>query len=341
MTDMDTWVSEAKSVEIGTVASMLNLVIKNGTARSVCPLCAGKKSFALTPNKGLFYCFQCEEGGDSITLVQKVLGVDFLAACQSITGKAPPRGQGKSITAAERAERDLKIATLRADRDRADAADRKRRMDTASGIWGATIRLSGTPIDYLKSRGLNPRFADGQLRTHTNLPHPDGESYPALVGRVADINGAGCGIWRIYCAPDGRGKAPVENAKLGLGATSGGAVRIGGIASEIGIAEGIETALACRQMIFADTGRLVPVWASLSTSGMVAVQLPEEIQSVRIYADADFEKLTKGRGKPSPGFEAAKSLAERLKSEGRHVVTSIPSPGNDWLQDLAATEAAA
>ncbi len=339
MNEMDAWVSDARAVEIGSVAAFLNLKLKGrGEMVGPCPQCGGTDRFAVNTKKGVFNCRGCQKGGDAIALVQHVLGCDFIAACEAITGKRSPRGGGKQISDADRAERDLKIAQERAKREHRDAMDRKKRHESAAEIWAASQRLCGAPLDYLRSRGLNPKIACGQIRAHAGLKHPDGAAFPALVGRVAALDGSGCGVWRIFVAPDGSGKAPVENAKLGLGNTAGGAVRIGGVASEIGIAEGIETALACRQMIFADTGRLVPVWAALSTSGMRAIELPPEITSIRIYADADSEKMLKGMGKPSPGLEAAKDLSERLKTEGRNIVISIPSPGNDWLDDLRATE---
>lgn len=343
MTDMDTWVADAKAVDIGTVTAFLNLNLKGrGEMIGACPQCGGTDRFAVNTKKNLFNCRGCQKGGDPIGLVMHVLGCDFIAACEAINGKPSPRGGGKTMTVAERKERELYISIMNAERARQEAADRKRRTESAGTIWRATVPIKGTLAErYLQSRGLSPKFADGELHAHESLPHPDGKHYPALVARVSGLDGKGVGIWRIFVSNDGRGKAPVDNAKLGLGATSGGAVRIGGVASEIGIAEGIETALACRQMIFVDTGRLIPVWASLSTSGMKAIELPPEVQRVRIFADADFEKLAQGKGKPSPGFEAAKTLAERLKAEGRHVVTSIPSPGSDWMDDLRATEAAA
>jgi hypothetical protein len=343
MTDMDAWIEEARAVEIGTVAAFLNLNLKGrGEMVGPCPQCGGTDRFAVNTKKGVWNCRGCQKGGDAIELAMHAIGCDFIAACEAIVGRSSPRGGGKRISEAERAEYAAKAAARNAERQEKDEADARRRAQSASAIWHATTQLRDTHAErYLRGRGLDPKFADGQLRAHHDLAHPDGGKFPALVARVSALDGTGCGVWRIFVKNGGGGKAPVENPKLGLGNTSGGAVRIGGVAAEIGIAEGIETALACRQMVFADTGRLIPVWAALSTSGMMAVELPPEIQSVRIYADADFEKLARGQGKPSPGFRAAKTLAERLKSEGRHVVTSIPSPGADWLEDMKATEAAA
>ena len=36
-----------------------------------------------------------------------------------------------------------------------------RRHESAGVIWGASQRLAGAPLQYLKARGLDPKFADG------------------------------------------------------------------------------------------------------------------------------------------------------------------------------------
>ena len=69
-------------------------------------------------------------------------------------------------------------------------------------------------------------------------------------------------IHRTYLLDDGSGKAPP--GKKMLGAVGGGSVRLSplGDAGHLGIAEGIETALAA-QAIFG-----IPTWAALSADGL-------------------------------------------------------------------------
>ena len=119
-------------------------------------------------------------------------------------------------------------------------------MSVAENVWNSAGPLSGAAAQYLRSRGLDPAMADDQVRSHSGLPHPEGGVFSALVAKVSAPDGSFAGVWRIFVKPDGSGKAPVENPKLGLGAVAGGAVRIGGMAGEIGVAEGLENALACR-----------------------------------------------------------------------------------------------
>src|SRR5262249_15245383 len=139
-------------------------------------------------------------------------------------------------------------------------------------IWNDSVPLTQDCLAaaYLRSRSIDLKYVTGdQIRFHSSLRHPDGVEFPALVARVQNVNGAGCGIWRIFLSKSGD-KARVSSPKMGLGQAKGGAVRIGipGAWDEIALTEGIETALAVRQMIHMESRRLLPVWACLSTSGM-------------------------------------------------------------------------
>ena len=39
-------------------------------------------SFSVSPEKGTYYCFGCQQGGDAITFVQETEGVDFVGAIE-------------------------------------------------------------------------------------------------------------------------------------------------------------------------------------------------------------------------------------------------------------------
>jgi putative DNA primase/helicase len=102
------------------------------------------------------------------------------------------------------------------------------------------------------------------------------------------------------------------------------------------IAEGIETALAARELTN------LPAWATVSAIGMLKVELPANIRQVYIAIDADAS---------GTGERAGNSLARRLKAEGREVWILDPRSelgplplgckGFDWLDVLNAKEAAA
>jgi putative DNA primase/helicase len=86
------------------------------------------------------------------------------------------------------------------------------------------------------------------------------------------------------------------------------------------VAEGIETCLATMQ------ASLMPGWAALSTSGLVALVLPAIVRTVIILADHD----------PSgAGERAALTAAQRWLGEGRRVRIAIPpEPGTDFADVL-------
>jgi putative DNA primase/helicase len=87
------------------------------------------------------------------------------------------------------------------------------------------------------------------------------------------------------------------------------------------IGEGIETTLAA---MFA-TG--LPGWAALSTSGLVALQLPPIVHDVVILADYD---------RSGAGERAARIAADRWLAEGRRVRIALPpEPDTDFADVLA------
>ena len=90
-------------------------------------------------------------------------------------------------------------------------------------------------------------------------------------------------------------------------------MRFARVATELILGEGIESTLSVVQ----DTGK--PAWATLSTSGLRAVQLPPEAGTVIIAADGD-----------EPGETAAKEAAGRFMDEGRSVKIARPPVGMDF-----------
>ena len=120
-------------------------------------------------------------------------------------------------------------------------------------------------------------------------------------------------IHRTFLARDGSGKAPVDPQKMMLGPCSGGAVRLGLAREVLMVGEGIETCLAAQQA----SG--IPAWAALSTSGMKALDLPDDVREVIVLADGD-----------DAGEAAAQEVARYWKREGRRVRIARPPQGSDF-----------
>lgn len=152
--------------------------------------------------------------------------------------------------------------------------------------------------------------------------------FAAIVTRLDHLDGTLATIHRTYLRPDGMGKAPVVPAKKLMSApngTNGAAIHLyepqvfeGNVV--LGIAEGIETALAARIL----SG--CPVWAAWSSSGLAKVNLPNNITHLIIFQDND-----------KAGRKAASDLKRRLLQERPEIKTLIKAPvhSNDWADVLS------
>lgn len=196
------------------------------------------------------------------------------------------------------------------------------RTGYALRIWRAAVPASNTLAEsYLQSRGLRLPCASG-LRFHGGLKHPTGGTWPALVALVSrGSDDAPLAIHRTFLGRDGSGKAPVDPQKMMLGPCRGGAVRLAAHSEVLMVGEGIETCLAAMQA----TGN--PAWAALSTSGMRALDLPDDVRDVIVLADGD-----------DPGEAAARECALRWQREGRRVRIARPPRGKDF-NDMLTSQA--
>jgi phage/plasmid primase-like uncharacterized protein len=72
-----------------------------------CPACGGDDRFSIDLRKNLWHCRKAGKGGDAIALVEYIDGVDFLSACEIVTGEQAPgaRCQVSSLSEAERRAR--------------------------------------------------------------------------------------------------------------------------------------------------------------------------------------------------------------------------------------------
>lgn len=109
------------------------------------------------------------------------------------------------------------------------------------------------------------------------------------------------------------------------GAVKDGAVHFGGRVEEVmGLAEGIETALA------AMTLRNIPVWATLGCTNLQSfTRIPSTVKRLVVFADND-EKFA--------GQAAAYAVAHRIATSRKiEVIVEVPAKvGCDWLDVLNA-----
>ncbi|MEI4234782.1 DUF7146 domain-containing protein [Roseovarius sp. D22-M7] len=192
-------------------------------------------------------------------------------------------------------------------------------------ILSRAVPLTDTPAaTYLAGRALAvPDETD--LLFHPDLTHWETRTgYPALLGQVRDRSGEVIGLHRTYLVEDANEvrKAPVSKPKMMMGRIAGGAVRLAplGTGDRLALSEGIETGLAvmtaCPDL---------PVWATLSTSGLEQIDLPPAAQRVLILADHDVS---------GAGLRAAEACARRLRAQGRDVAIARPPEEGQDFNDL-------
>ncbi len=272
------------------VARKLGLDKSGRGWRGACRSCGYGTTLVLSA-KGSLWCASCGKDGPAEELARLQDGGQPQAA-ERQPGKPEP-------TAAERTARALRW-------------------------WdGAPRDARGTPADaYLIGRGLAGLAASPVIRWRTDVSHPEerGTRRPAMLALVQDVTGSPIAVHRTYLTRGGS-KADVVPGKAAVGPIFGGAIRLDPAATEMVVGEGIETS--------ASAGRLLglPAWAAIAAGNLAqALQLPPEVRSVVIAADAD-----------GPGREAALAAAARWQAEGRRVRIATPDvPGADFNDILVA-----
>lgn len=278
------------------------LVNKHGP----CPLCGGRDRFRWDNREGSgsYYCNQCGPG-PGLLLLRKLHSWDHKTACDEvdkIIGHDVPEAQPERQSEADKQQK--RFAKI--ERVIAEATD------------------PGVVEQELIRRGLSV-WSD-VLLGHPALAYFDGHGvyrgrYPAIVAPITGPDGRLQSAHRIYVDPtlEARKKMmpPVETVK-------GGAVRLFEPADVLGLAEGVETALAVRELFG------VPTWATLTAGGLEAFGAPPDVRAVIVYGDNDVSMT---------GQAAAFALAKRLGREGLTVEVSIPkTAGHDWLDVLNARQ---
>jgi hypothetical protein len=197
-----------------------------------------------------------------------------------------------------------------------------RARSAAVRIWAESRRIIGTPAEsYLAARGLETDSPE--LRFHPRAPlgrSPAAEFRPAMIAAVRDDTGI-VAIQRTFIARDDSGRTPKPERRCALGRMGSGAVRLGGTARILGLAEGIETALSA-SLLFA-----IPCWAVLGAERFGRIALPASVERLVLFLDHD------------DGGRRAQSLA-RAAFEKLEIEVRVPGePGKDWNDVLLNAQA--
>ncbi len=271
-----------------------------------CPLCGGKDRFRFDDKdgRGTYFCSGCRPG-DGVQLAMGFTGQTFVETARRIEQLAGV----------------VQLATRNPERSDADKLDALRRVFRES----KPIQCGDEAHRYLAGRGVALYDLPESIRLHPALHYRDDETsgmFPAMVSLVTGPDGKARSLHRTYLK-DAR-KAPVSVPKKlmqGLPLV-GAAIRLTPVSEVLGIAEGIETALAASELFE------VPTWSCVSTAGIESFEPPASVREVVVFADHDANFA---------GQKAAYAAAHRLLLKGFEVEVCIPPSVGDWLDHLISS----
>lgn len=272
-----------------------------------CPLCGGKDRFRFDDKegRGSYFCNACG-AGDGMKLAVEYTGKTFREVASMIDGI---------------------VGNLTPETPKPEISEESR-VDALRNTYRATSPVEpGDLVDtYLTHRGVDRGVYPETLRFGRAIRDGDGAVRPAMVAMVGRPGrGKFDTIHRTFLKPDGSGKAEMASPrKMMPGSIPDGAcVQLSNYTGgPLGIAEGIETALAAGDLFE------MPVWAALNSGMLKKWWPPEGCDEVAIFGDHDAKY---------GGQSAAYELAHRLAVKGIAVTVHLPDiPGQDWNDVLLA-----
>jgi putative DNA primase/helicase len=288
-----------------------------------CPACGGTDRYTFDDKhgRGDFFCRKCGPG-TGFDLVMRVNNWDFTRARAEVIRVA---GLDSSSRSTAPVARTAAPAAAVAEPTKAAPTSRVRRALAQS----CAVEDCADVQDYLDSRGLWPLPKGHHLRAHVALPYYADSGaqtgmYSAMLAPVVDIESKLVTLHVTWLA-DGR-KAQVEKPRKQISGTSGRtglAIRLAPSTDGVlGIAEGIETALAAMRL------HDVPTWSALDAGLLGKFEPPRSVEKLFVFADND-----------DAGNRAAVRLISRLQ-ERVDVVLRLPPKGfKDWNDVLLANGA--
>ncbi|WP_242523437.1 DUF7146 domain-containing protein [Thiocystis minor] len=301
-----------------------------------CPIHGGTDGFRVfrdVAHTGGGICNSCGAFPDGFALLRWLTGWTFPVVLEAV---------GASLGLTEHGAR-LPVRTLAA-----PSAPTPRSVTACQQALRSTWSESIDPTDsaawplwrYLEHRGVGPSLAwldPRVVRFHPHLAYyENGRAtghYPAMVARVSDPHGKAVTLHRTYLHRNGAWKATVSSPKKlmpPVASMTGGAIHLASVDAAMGVAEGIETALAARCL----SGQ--PVWAAVSATLLAKFEPPAGVRQVTIWADRDRRET---------GEQAAATLQERLLRSGVEARIQLPNraipqgrKGVDWADVIQSTQ---
>lgn len=232
-----------------------------------CPICGRKGKFRIDnkDNRGTYIC-TCGSG-DGWRLLELTQGKDFKTLAREIDNLIGNTFQHHQVV--KTTDTDIEHYRTRV----------IRKFATLSS-------LRNTPSSaYFASRGIYS-LPTHHVRFNNYETLPEGK-YQSVWSIATDDKGVGCYLHRTIL--QGEIKADITNNKLlkklhsddYLSFATSVAIRMFPVSSTLGIAEGIETALSCKQVYGCNT------WSTLNSGFMKKFRAPEGVRHLIIFADCD------------------------------------------------------
>ena len=239
-----------------------------------------------------------------------------------------------TLTREQRAEMARQVVAATAEREARQRHQWAENAQRITQVWAQCVPLVRfDPVAlYLKRRGFGGVWPlPDLLRLHRALPYWHGAeklgTFPAMVAAIIAPGGRTVALHRTYLTPDGH-KADLPSPKKLTGAAGplvGACIPLHKPAHGcIGIAEGIETALA------AQCASTVPTVAAYCAANLAHWRWPAGVRRIVIFADHD------KAGREAADTLRARALGARLRCE----VLTPTAEGADWCDVWAGRDAA-
>jgi putative DNA primase/helicase len=271
-----------------------------------CPLCGGRDRFRFDDRRGegTYYCNQCG-AGVGLIMLRKLHGWSYAEACAKVDEiigrewRSPPPQQARPAQKSPT----VKLAAI----------ERLLREARSPEVVDA----------YLTRRGISARssalLGDRKCAYRNEAKELVG-LFPAIIAPVIGPDGTLLSAMRIYDAD----VTPRKKLMPSVANINGGAVRLFEPGEELGVAEGIESALAAHELFD------LPTWAALSEGGLRSFIPPPGLMRLVVLADNDASFI---------GQRAALDLAYRLRRDDPGLMVQVETPpefDTDWLDVLLA-----
>ncbi|EPR9083335.1 toprim domain-containing protein [Cronobacter dublinensis] len=276
--------------------------------RGKCPLCDSIGKFRIDDRDGAGTWICTCGSGDGLKLITETQGKPFNEVCREIDELI-----GNTFTR-------LKIPVT------SSAVSLQKRVLSKFSKLSPLRGTSGA--EYLNARGIYT-LPQEAIRFNEKERY-GGKIYQSLYSLATDDKGQLCYLHRTLL--DGNRKAQLKDSagakrqkslqeESYLDHARSVAIRMFPISTTLGIAEGIETALSCKQLYHVNT------WATMTSGFMKKFRVPAGVKSLIIFADRDVNSAT--------GLAAATECAHaNLLAKNDLEKISIYYPDNGDFNDM-------